>query len=101
MPAIVDFPKVVQDALREFAEFFLREEQDRHFAEYLTGLMVAAKKNVAGINSEFADTTDQSCLNRFLNRVEWDAQEINERRLEMLQRDSTNRRLRPPAACDT
>jgi hypothetical protein len=89
MPAIVEFPKVVQDAAREFGDLFSCEPQRRHFAEYLTGLMVAQNKTVTGINGEFAETTDQSCLNRFITEVEWDAEELNERRLDLLQKDST------------
>ena len=38
MPAIVDFPTVVQDALAIFGEVFDTEAARRHFAEYLTGL---------------------------------------------------------------
>ena len=91
MPAIVEFPQVVRRALDEFGDLFSCEPQRRHFAEYLTGLMVAANKTVTGINGEFVDTTDQSCLNRFITAVEWDEQAINERRLELMQRDPTTR----------
>jgi hypothetical protein len=87
MPAIVEFPQVVRDALPDFADVFSCEPQRRHFAEYLTGLLVARKKNVSAINGEFANTTDQSCLNRFLTEVIWDEKAINERRLSVLQRD--------------
>ena len=54
-------------------------------AEYLTGLMVADRKNVSAINAEFADTTDQSCLNRWITQVPWDAEQLNEHRLAWLQ----------------
>ena len=66
MPGIVEFPLVVQDAMAEYGDISSNECQRRHFAEYLTGLMVAQRKTVLCINSEFAQTTDQSCLNRFL-----------------------------------
>jgi hypothetical protein len=91
MPGIVEFPKVVQDAVREFSDLFSCEPQRRHFAEYLTGLMVAHNKTITGINGEFADTTDQSCLNRFLTEVDWDAKALNQRRLELLQKDSSTK----------
>lgn len=48
MPAIVEFPKVVREAVSEFSDLFSCEPQRRHFAEYLTGLMVAANKTVTG-----------------------------------------------------
>ena len=46
MPAIVDFPTVVQEALVIFGELFDTEPARRHFAEYLTGLIVAENKTV-------------------------------------------------------
>jgi len=85
MPAIVDFPTVVQDALTIFGDLFDTEPARHHFAEYLTGLMVAENKTVSGINREFALTTDQSCLNRWLTEVEWDVTALNDRRLAWLQ----------------
>ena len=91
MPAIVAFPHVVLEALPDFADLFSCEPQRRHFAEYLTGLLVARKKNVSAINREFADTTDQSCLNKFVTNVVWDEKAINERRLQVLQRDDATR----------
>jgi hypothetical protein len=91
MPGIVDFPSVVYDALYAFGDLFKNEPERRHFAEYLTGLMIAERKTVSGINSEFAVTTDQSCLNRFLTEVPWDATELNRRRLEWMQGNPSTR----------
>ena len=86
MPGIVEFPKLVQDALARYGDLFANECQRRHLAEYLTGLFVAERKTVLGINGEFAHATDQSCLNRFLTAADWDAQDLNRRRLEELRR---------------
>ena len=91
MPGIIEFPQVVQGAVAQFGEVFANEPQRRHFAEYLTGLMIAERKSVLGINREFAQTTDQSCLNKFLTEVDWDVDALNQRRLEWLQRDSSTR----------
>lgn len=91
MPGIVEFPQVVQDALARYGDLFANECQRRHFAEYLTGLMVAERKTVLGINQEFADTTDQSCLNRFLTQATWDTTALNQRRLDELQKDPSTR----------
>ncbi len=91
MPAIVEFPTLVQQALTEYGDLFATEPARQHFAEYLTGLFVAEHKNVSGINREFAVTTDQSCLNRWITQVDWDAQRLNERRLASLQRDPSTR----------
>jgi DDE superfamily endonuclease len=91
MAGIIDFPTVVQDALREFGDLFPNEPQRRHFAEYLTGLCVADRKNVSGSNREFAQTTDQSCLNRFVTEADWDVERLNQRRLDVLQQDPSTR----------
>ena len=91
MPGIVEFPQVVQDALAQYGDLFANECQRRHFAEYLTGLMVAERKTVLGIHSEFAQTTDQSCLNRFLTQASWDTTALNQRRLDVLQKDPSTR----------
>lgn len=91
MPGIVEFPQVVRDALTQYGDIFANECQRRHFAEYLTGLMVAERKTVLGINGEFADTTDQSCLNRFLTDAVWDVQTLNQRRLDELQKEPSTR----------
>ena len=77
MPGIIEFPKLVQDALAQYGDLFANECQRRHFAEYLTGLFVAERKTILGIHGEFAETTDQSCLNRFVTEVRWDAQALN------------------------
>ena len=91
MPGIVQPPQVVRDAVNEFGDLFVCEPERRHFAEYLTGLMIAERKTVLGINREFAETTDQSCLNRFLTEVQWNETELNRRRLAWLQKDSNTR----------
>jgi len=91
MPAIVEFPRVVAEVLDHFADVLPNQPQRQHFAEYLTGLIVAKKKSVSGINSEFVDTTDQSCLNRFVTAADWDVTELNDRRIDWLQGDSATR----------
>ncbi len=91
MSAILEIPQVVEDSLEKFADLFANEPQRRHLAEYLTGLMVASNKTVSGIQAEFVDTTDQSCLNRFLTEVDWDVEALNARRLELLQTDQSTR----------
>ena len=91
MPAVVAIPQVVEELLVQFGDFFPNEPARRHFAEYLTGLFIAEHKTVSGINREFAATTDQSCLNRWLTEAPWDVERINQHRLEWLQSDPTTR----------
>ena len=91
MPAIVEFPTVVQELMAQYHDLFANAPERQHFAEYLTGLFIAERKTVSGINREFAVTTDQSCLNRWITEVNWDAYALNQRRLDLLQRDSSTR----------
>ena len=91
MPVIVDYPAVVKEALEEFGPSFANEPERRHLAEYLTGLILAPKKNVSAINREFAETTDQSCLNRWLTEAVWDEEALNLQRIEWLQKSRETR----------
>src|SRR2546423_123228 len=91
MASIVAYPTIVQEALEEFGDLFVNEPERHHFAEDLTGLMVAERKNVSAINREFVDARAQSCLNRWLTEVNWDAEALNDRRLQWLQRDPRTR----------
>jgi hypothetical protein len=91
MPTLVDFPTIVRDALTVFGEVFDTEAARRHCAEYLTGLMVAERQTVSGINRELVITTDQSGLNRWLTEVQWDVQTLNDRRLAWLHQASQTR----------
>ena len=81
MPGIVEFPQVVQDAMADFGESFPTN------ASGATSLSISRvdgrrTQDRLGINGEFAATTDQSCLNRFLTAADWDVRVLNERRLE-------------------
>jgi hypothetical protein len=91
MAGIVNFPQIVEDALDHFAARFANEPQRQHCGEYLTGLLIAERKTVAGINREFADPGDQSCLHRFLTEAAWDVAALNQRRLEVLQQEPATR----------
>ena len=83
---IVKPPTVVQHAMDEFiAKLFINQPQRNHLANYLTGLMICPNKTIAGMTSEQPNASDQSCLNRFLTEVDWDAQQLNEERIRWLQ----------------
>jgi len=48
---------------------FDTEAARRHFAAYLTELMVAERQTVSGINREFVLITEEACLHRWLMEV--------------------------------
>jgi hypothetical protein len=91
MPAIIEFPTLVEHAVEQVGAIFANAPERRRFAEYLTGLMVAEKKNVSGINVEFAQSTDQSCRNRWSTEGEWEASQLHEQRLAWLQQEAQTR----------
>jgi hypothetical protein len=91
MPAIVQFPDVVEQALAEFGPLFSNKNQRQHFAEYITGLYIANRKTVSGIQAEFLEAADQSCLNRWLNEAPWDPSVLNDARLDWLQKKHDTR----------
>ena len=78
---MVELPTVVTDAVAVCGDGFDTEAARRPFAEYRTGLMVAANKTVRGINRAFALTTDPSCLPRWLTEVPWDVKALHAKRL--------------------
>ena len=83
---IVEVPTVVQNAMEKFiAKFFKNQPQRNHAANYLTGLMICGNKTISGMTNEQPNASDQSCLNRFMTEVDWDASELNKKRIEWLQ----------------
>jgi hypothetical protein len=91
MPAIIEFPTLVQHAVEQLGALFVNAPERRHFAAYLTGWLVAEKKTVSGLNAEFAQTTDHSCLNRWITEVDWDGAQLNQQRVAWLPRDPQTR----------
>jgi hypothetical protein len=84
--AIIIAPRIIQDAVeRFFASHFQNAPQREHFANYLTGLIISENKTVSGMSNEMPNASDQSCLNRFMKEVEWDAHAVNMARINLLQ----------------
>jgi hypothetical protein len=75
---IVKLPGAVQSAVAQFGGIFSNRCQRDHFGNYLTGLFIGRRKTVAGMSDELTFASDQSCLNRFLNEVNWDEKQLNE-----------------------
>jgi hypothetical protein len=78
---IVQYPQIVTDNLWWFASEFRTCEQQKHFCEYVTGLIAGDKATVAAINQLFLNKNDQSSLNRFLTEAKWDETAVNQRRV--------------------
>jgi hypothetical protein len=79
---IVQFPQIVSENLKWFASTFQTNEQQKHFCEYVTGLIAGDKATVTAINALFLNRNNQSALNKFLTQASWDESELNQRRIE-------------------
>jgi SRSO17 transposase len=79
---IMQFPQIVSENLKWFASTFSTSEQQKHFCEYVTGLIAGDKATVAAINALFLNRNDQSALNKFLTQANWDEKQLNQRRIE-------------------
>lgn len=84
MTPIVSHPRIV----RQYAPFFetmFSKPQHKHFQRFLTGIIVGTNHTVTGINERFVERHDQSSMNRFLTEAPWSEEELNHRRLQLLQ----------------
>jgi hypothetical protein len=85
MPTLVDVPTLVQEALTVCGAVLVTDAARHHYAEYLTGLLVAEWHTDSGSNQACGLTTDLSCVHRWLTEVQGDVQALNDRRLAWLQ----------------
>ena len=77
---------------RVFDEFESLSPAQRHHAKtYVTGLVAASNKTVAGIAREVLPAQSKRALNKFLTEYNWDEQEFNHERLEELQKHGETR----------
>jgi len=83
MLPIVKYPTFIERVLPNFEPIF-NQSQLRHFAEYLTGLIVSENKTINGINDHFLNHTDQSAKNHFLTDSNWDDTKLTAKRLDLI-----------------
>ena len=77
---------------RVFDEFdSLSPAQRRHAKTYATGLVAASNKTVAGIAREVLPAQGKRALNKFLTEYDWDEEQLNKERLELLQQADDTR----------
>ena len=91
MLPILEFPSVVAHYADHFDSLFHNPQQQQHFREYVSGLILADQATIDAINGLFVEHNDQSALNKFLTQAVWDELELNRRRVQLevqsLQRD--------------
>ena len=84
MLPIIEIPPVISHISSAFTPFF-NKCQIKHFREYTTGLIVSENTTIDSMNRLFINGNDQSSLNKFLTRSDWNEADVNEKRLELLQ----------------
>ena len=90
---IVKYPSFVDGFLPRIDGVFTKP-QLKHFARYLTGLVVCENKTVTGINRSFMGRNDQSALNHWLTDSKWSEEELDRARKEMIIKELRARRLK-------
>jgi SRSO17 transposase len=91
MLPILEFPSVVTRYADHFDSLFHNSQQQQHFREYVSGLILAEQATIDAMNSLFVERNDQSALNKFVTQAVWNEEELNRRRVQLevqsLQRD--------------
>ena len=83
LPIIAPAPLVATHA-EAFRDLFANRCQFRHFANYLTGLMVLPNKSMANIARCTVESSDKTNLSRYFSTDRWEQEEINVRRVKYL-----------------
>ena len=85
MNLLVRLPSVIERYAPYFKDLFSAEGYV-HFCHFLSGLLVGDNKTIEGINRLFVvDQRNQSSLNRFVNRSNFDRQKLTLRRVKLMQ----------------
>lgn len=82
---VLEIPERVRSYCERFERLFYNRLQHENFERYVTGLILCENVTVDGIAGAFPWGPDQSNLNRFLTAAPWDAEELNTKRLRLLQ----------------
>ena len=89
MLPITRIPKLVEHYSSAFESLF-RPESFMYFQRYLTGLILSENKTVEAMNRFYVVSPRHQCsFNRFLNTHAYDLDAINNKRLCLLQQNST------------
>ncbi len=67
-----------------FRKAFNHSAQEKHFAEYLTGLIASGNRTVAGIHQRLIPDTEYDSLHHFMTASPWSPDTVREKRLEWI-----------------
>ena len=92
LPILEPAPLVASHA-EVFRDLFENRCQFRHFANYLTGLMVLANKSMANIARCVVESSDKTNLSRYFSKEGWFAEQVNDRRIGYMLKQTKGVRL--------
>ena len=81
---IVAVPAYIEELSTEFADLFTQERLFNQFKRLMTAFPIAEKCTIAHMNGLFTEHTNQSNLNRFVTTSDWDMDELNRRRVKII-----------------
>lgn len=84
MLPISEIPAAIFQFTEAFSEAFNHEAQERHFAEYLTGLIASGNRTIAGIDQRLMCDTSYDSLHHFMADSPWSADTVKSKRLEWI-----------------
>jgi len=85
MKILIEIPELIERYGSDFESCFSKEGY-LHFKKYLSGLLLSPNKTVEAINRLFVlSRRNQSSLNKFLRRGNFDLEEISRRRIGLMQ----------------
>ena len=87
LPIVAPAPIVSQHA-EAFKDLFENRKQYRHFQNYLSGLMVLPNKSMANISRCSLNSADKTNVSRFMSESPWFEEQINDRRLTYLNKET-------------
>lgn len=81
---IVKVAPIVTEHAEIFRTEFNNRRQFEHFLNYLTGLIALENKSMANIARCVLDSADKTNLSRFFSEAPWQAERINEKRVNYM-----------------
>jgi hypothetical protein len=81
---ISEIPAAIFQFASRFGGAFNHPAQEKHFAEYLTGLITSGNRTVAGIHQRLISGTEYDSLHHFMSDSPWSADDIKQKRFEWI-----------------
>jgi SRSO17 transposase len=92
LPIVSPAPLVTAHA-EVFRDLFENRRQFQHFQNYLTGLIVLPNKSLANISRCILNSADKTNLSRFFSQSPWFREQMNDRRLTYVLKQTKRLRL--------